>query len=926
MTTRITMLLSTHFGFYLKLFTILLCSRLIQSDDSSVYDDHQFNEESHHRSDNDRDHLYSKIDCKVGKKYNYVMATQSSLLNDDKDIVQIKSKLELKCLEKIHWLNETSGQLIPGQVFEAKIITLQPIRLNGTKNKSAKLQMEALFQNLQSLENEEHNSGRKNSKNSTDNRHNIKLGAVNNFFTEMADKLGKWLAEMFDKLVKLIQRWTKRRQDSPISTQCIDDGDGGDHDEFGESKYSWKDFNETDLLSSSSDKRNRNENRREKRRTSKTNLDRFNSEYVELYQRPFKFIQLEDGTIQNIRVSEQDTDPNVIQFKKFLARAFSTQLDDRKKTVLEQSELGEHYCHYQMEYDDDDSVPKHNRDSNVDDDVVIISSDMNDNTNELSRRHNSIRNKNHHQKRHSNWRSVDDDDGDGDGSDLNESKHRLISVMREFKNKDVIERKQSSNYRINSTSNENEGDANILRTKIGLNRLDFNVQEVQLIHGKMIVASGGYFQGFLAQKNLDNRIRKREKLLEISFLDRFIQEHLDLNLQYTMVRIDEDEIRAKRLKRHSDEDEDDSIRMRSEKDESFKMINLAKKISKRFANFEINHSRVKREEREHEQKTDRVVCQKVRKPFRSKTRVLIDGVDDLDNDYVDDNLSSEENQIFSYRLDQNDSNFITNEGSKNRDDDEDQDDYQECYEYKTFGSGILNAYFNRTILTQTKRSSETGKERIENFRTTYRLGAKLLNINMALGRISLEKYQNNARLRMNLFRKNYANLNLCEIQDRPFTQTATIPVYIENIWFITNVAVKLQYKLNLKIDLPGLECKGKSDSRDNSEILDRIINERLEINQLTRLEYGVLVEASFLILSAQMRIKGDFDSNSLLDFKGSCLSARSLVKPMNVSIDFGYKYYHPLCQKWIVDVLAPTPLSWRLSREYQNSWLDNSCL
>lgn len=65
MTTRITMLLSTHFGFYLKLFTILLCSRLIQSDDSSVYDDHQFNEESHHRSDNDRDHLYSKIDCKV---------------------------------------------------------------------------------------------------------------------------------------------------------------------------------------------------------------------------------------------------------------------------------------------------------------------------------------------------------------------------------------------------------------------------------------------------------------------------------------------------------------------------------------------------------------------------------------------------------------------------------------------------------------------------------------------------------------------------------------------------------------------------------------------------------------------------------------------------------------------------------------------
>lgn len=46
---------------------------------------------------------------------------------------------------------------------------------------------------------------------------------------------------------------------------------------------------------------------------------------------------------------------------------------------------------------------------------------------------------------------------------------------------------------------------------------------------------GGYFQGFLAQKNLDNRIRKREKLLEISFLDRFIQEHLDLNLQYTMV-------------------------------------------------------------------------------------------------------------------------------------------------------------------------------------------------------------------------------------------------------------------------------------------------------------------------------------------------------------------------------------------------------
>ena len=61
---------------------------------------------------------------------------------------------------------------------------------------------------------------------------------------------------------------------------------------------------------------------------------------------PFVFIQLEDGSIPEVRFSDMEKDPTVKNFKRHIADAFATQLDSSKQRVLEQSPIGAHFSSY----------------------------------------------------------------------------------------------------------------------------------------------------------------------------------------------------------------------------------------------------------------------------------------------------------------------------------------------------------------------------------------------------------------------------------------------------------------------------------------------------------------------------------------------------------------------------------------------------
>ncbi|OTF78119.1 hypothetical protein BLA29_011507 [Euroglyphus maynei] len=74
-----------------------------------------------------------------------------------------------------------------------------------------------------------------------------------------------------------------------------------------------------------------------------------------------------------------------------------------------------------------------------------------------------------------------------------------------------------------------------------------------------------------------------------------------------------------------------------------------------------------------------------------------------------------------------------------------------------------------------------------------------------------------------------------------------------------------------------------------------------------------------------MKPSGKFDMDSLVDFTGTCLSAKTFVKPMNVAADLYYEFYHPICAKWMMDRWKPKLLSWKLNEDYRQSWSPNFC-
>lgn len=328
---------------------------------------------------------------KVGDKHDYVMVTQSSLFDQSQGNLQVKANIELKCLRKKKWTNETLGVIKHGQMLEARIKSIEPVHLESkvVSSKSAGLQMATLFTSLKNID--------KNYSSDKMKAQSIKLGAVNGFFGEMAESFGKWLKEMFQKLMTFFKQLVNRDKDNAfpgISLRCDDPVD-----------------------------------RRQKRDSfSSINLKQFARHFQDLYYRPFTFFQLEDGSIKDIQISSEETDPNVILYKKFISNSFSTNLDDRKKKVLEKSDLGTHMSHYQMEYDEPDT-------KKVTPEGYMASMYRN-----VRRR---------------------------------STENHLVSVVRSVRKEDLI---GAHNQKILGAS--------------VIDNFDFSAQQVQLVRGNMLVASG----------------------------------------------------------------------------------------------------------------------------------------------------------------------------------------------------------------------------------------------------------------------------------------------------------------------------------------------------------------------------------------------------------------------------------------------------
>ena len=75
-----------------------------------------------------------------------------------------------------------------------------------------------------------------------------------------------------------------------------------------------------------------------------TNVDHLLDEKIEL---PFEFIQLPEGQIPEIRLSKQETNEAVKNFKKHIVDTFATQLTRNSKSTIEKSPIGEHISHYE---------------------------------------------------------------------------------------------------------------------------------------------------------------------------------------------------------------------------------------------------------------------------------------------------------------------------------------------------------------------------------------------------------------------------------------------------------------------------------------------------------------------------------------------------------------------------------------------------
>lgn len=385
------------------------------------------------------------------------MTTQSKLFDQSNSSLQIKTLFQVECIGKPKWLNRTSGDFKSGIQMEARIVSMRPTVIPASASQSytsnSKLQMSSLFSQLASLPDQERG------------KPNIKVGAINTFFEQIADKIGEFFKKIFDSLVKYFDGMIKasnRSKSGHVSKR-----------EESRTKFNWnkctpQNYTFTPVQARSFEASRTKRNTKEQKSTSFTNVDYLpvEADLTGKYQRPFRFVQLEDGSVQSISLASDDLDPTVINFKQFLAQSFSTQLDERKRKVLESSTLGRHMSHYQMEYDEP-SLARANPQGY-----------MKNLQTETSREKNGHKNKRATHTRH------------------------LVSVIRSIHSDDILE---SSDDVTASTRHEEEEEHGL--RKFGKNKefnlksgpaalklanIDFTAEQVQLIENNLLIASGKY--------------------------------------------------------------------------------------------------------------------------------------------------------------------------------------------------------------------------------------------------------------------------------------------------------------------------------------------------------------------------------------------------------------------------------------------------
>ena len=414
------------------------------------------------------------------------MATQSSLMEQQDANLLVKTKLELTCSQKTMWLNQTNGQLVPGQQFDVRIISVIPVPLDANINtetiKSGRLQMAALFASLENISDTADTANRP-----SEPHRNLKVGAVNKFFAEFAKSFSELIAQLFQKLIKFFENLVHRKKVHNTSIRT--------------SGITWK-------CNTNNNNKNDSSIRRQKRQSFKSiNFSQFEREINSLFELPFSFLQLEDGSVVNVQLSPSEKNLNVMHFKRFIAQSFATQLDESKKTVLEKSTLGEHNSHYQMEYDELDKTK------------VTPEQYMSSVTNRRRIRRSSSFSKSFKEM-------------------------HIVSVVRTIKRADMI----------NPHNNpEKENERNLYQHKaLQLADIEFDAQQVQLIEANMLVASGGYFHSVLPNHHYNNNNRfKRgtrsssQKINnativsandnEQAHFDQVLKNYFTMNLEYSLV-------------------------------------------------------------------------------------------------------------------------------------------------------------------------------------------------------------------------------------------------------------------------------------------------------------------------------------------------------------------------------------------------------
>lgn len=838
------------------LFSVFLSeNQLVRSDDNV---DEPFQE-------SDDDNLLTKIKCKIGDKYEYVMATQSSLMEKNDANLLIKTKLEVKCMEKKMWLNESSGQLKNGQLLEARITAIMPMHLSPADNqaetvtiKNGRIQMAALFASLEQMPDSTFNKSFSGSTNG--NKHpkqpNLKVGAVNQFFTDFAKSFGELVSQLFKKLVKFFENLLKRSK----SGNAVRSNGGG---------ISWK-CRSGQTVTEANGRSGRQ--KRHHQSFKSINFAQFHGQFAELFKHPFSFIQLEEGSVQSVQLSPAERNPMVMHFKRFLAQAFSTNLNRRSKVLKESSSLGSHLSHYQIEYDEVDGAK------------VTPEQYMADAVG-------------------------------GGGRAAKRAKRQtadtphLVSVLRVVRQEDILLEEPSGKER----------NQYLHRKAMRLADVPFSAQQVQLVDRNIIVASGGYFHSVLpvnlkndagsggggggglqrkARSTDSNSNSGNNKANQTSEeFDDVLSQFMTLSLEYSMVRVTKN-----RWRRSVDS------QLEGHPSTTYNQTKINGAIANYMNKFKINAKSLTSNTASSLYRRKRDATAENGDGGLADSNVVCNLVPDSVGRFGDGSRTANDQR--------EDLNVI-------KDHLERENQLKECYEYKEFGSGWLKAFYNRSILTGARR----GKS-LDNFSTKYRLGAQMMGENLFMGQIDISRNNDASKLRINLFGSEYLDLNLCDIRDKVFQQANQIPLFAENIWFMTNVAINIKYDLQFKLQVPSIVCENGTakEAVNNNVILSRMIQDEFNLNQNTKIDLGGAFEASFLIFNGEMKLNGNFDMESNTDFSQSCLSARSIVRPMNVSLDFNYKFFHPLCGEWQEDSWIPKQLAWNLNKPYRSSWFNNVCV